>query len=67
MTLVKTTSERKKMLEWLKQYFSEDVAEDMMRAVDRNSMSAYGKYMVRRIGCQYLLLMLPELKEDAVC
>lgn len=55
------------MLERLKQYFNEDIAEDMMRAVDRNSMSAYGKYMVRRIGCQYLLLMLTELKEDAVC
>ena len=62
MILVKTTSVRKEMLEKLKQYFSDDIAEDMMRAVDRNSMSAYGKYMVRRIGCQYLLLVLPELK-----
>ena len=67
MTILKTTSKREEMLGWLKQHFSEDVTEDMMRAVDRNSMSAYGKYMVRRVGCHYLLLMLPELKEGAVC
>ena len=50
------------MLERLKQYFNEDIAEDMMRAVDRNGMSAYGKFMVRKSGGQYLLLKMEHVE-----
>lgn len=60
MILIKTTPDKKEMLEKLKQYFTADIAEDMMRATDRNGMSAYGRFMVRKPGKQYVLLMLAE-------
>ena len=61
MIFVKTTPDKKEMLEKLKQYFTED----MMRATERNGMSAYGRFMVRKPGKQYVLLMLPDEGECA--
>ena len=58
MQLIEIYKDEKKILLELKNHFKEDIAEDMMRAVERNGMSAYGKFMVRKVGKDYLLFML---------
>ena len=56
MQLVKTTTDEKEIFEILKTEFGKAIAFDMMRAVKRNGMSAYGRLMVRQSGKLYLLL-----------
>ena len=58
MQLIEIYKDEYKVLEELKNHFSEDIATDMMRAVERNGMSAWGKFMVRKVGKDYLLFML---------
>lgn len=63
MELIKGFKDENELLEELKVLYSDDIALDMLRAVKRNGMSAYGKYMIRKSGREYLLLGLPEIKE----
>lgn len=67
MQLVKIYKDENEILDELKKHFSEDIASDMMRSVSRNGMSAWGKFMVRKVGRDYLLFILPEIKEVAEC
>ena len=67
MQLIRITSDEARMTEVLTKEFGEEIAKDMMRAVKRNGMSAYGRLMVRQSGKSYLLFMLTagEEAEDA--
>lgn len=58
MQLIKICKDKNEILEELEKSFGKDIAEDMLRATERNGMSAYGKYMVRKVGRDYLLFML---------
>ena len=58
MQLVKICNNRNEIFDELEKSFGKDIAEDMLRATERNGMSAYGKYMVRKVGRDYLLFML---------
>lgn len=58
MQLIKTTTDEKEIFEILKTEFGKAIAFDMMRAVKRNGMSAYGRLMVRQSGKSYLLFRL---------
>lgn len=64
MQLIKTSTDEKEILEILKTEFGKEIASDMMKAVKRNGMSAYGRLMVRQSGKSYLLLKLA-LGEEA--
>ena len=67
MQLIKISSDEADILGMLVTEFGEEIARDMMRAVKRNGMSAYGRLMVRQSGKSYLLFMLTagEEAEDA--
>lgn len=58
MQLIRITSDEARMTEVLTKEFGEEIAKDMMRAVKRNGMSAYGRLMVRQSGKSYLLFRL---------
>lgn len=58
MQLIRITSDEARMTEVLSKEFGEEIARDMMRAVKRNGMSAYGSIMVRLSGKSYLLFKL---------
>ena len=58
MQLIKTSTDEKEILEILKTEFGKKIASDMMKAVKRNGMSAYGRLMVRQSGKSYLLFRL---------
>lgn len=58
MQLIRITSDEARMTEVLAKEFGEEIAKDMMRAVKRNGMSAYGRLMVRQSGKSYLLFRL---------
>ena len=67
MQLIKISSDEADILGMLVTEFGEEIARDMMRAVKRNGMSAYGRLMVRQSGKSYLLFRLTagEEAEDA--
>ena len=58
MQLIKISSDEADILGMLITEFGEEIARDMMRAVKRNGMSAYGRLMVRQSGKSYLLFRL---------
>lgn len=58
MQLIKISSDEADILGMLVTEFGEEIARDMMRAVKRNGMSAYGRLMVRQSGKSYLLFRL---------
>lgn len=64
MQLIKVSRDEAEIIGEIEKYYDKALATDMLKAVHRNGMCAWGQLMIRKSGKDFLVLKMPTFNES---